>query len=440
MSARSARSARSRRTLAVASALALSLGLAACSSSSSAGAGDGKSFTYWSMWKVGEPQQKVIAKAITDYEKKTGVKVNVQWQGRDNLKRLVPALNTNNVPDLVDGSFVSGYPTLVATNQALGLKTAWDADVDGKPASSYVPEKYLKNINIKLPDGQAWMLPYQIQSDAIWYNGATHPEITANPPKTWAEFMKTLDAMKAKGEAPIAADGDIGGYNSAWLTTLIVREGGPGSFKKIAEDPTGQAWKSPEALNAAKKIAQLAKGGYFINGYGASKFPYQQQKFATNKAATIFMGTWLPTEAGSYSAPGFEYKSFPFPTLNDSHDSQRIDFSGFMVPKKASQPDAAQKFAAFFLSKTYQDAWGKDAKGIPLRADAATSPELAGVQASIKAASSFHQGGDGEAFPAYNEKMFFPNDDALFLGKSTPQQFVDAMAKDQASYWKANGK
>jgi raffinose/stachyose/melibiose transport system substrate-binding protein len=407
---------------------------AGCGGSSAPGGAD-KSFTYWSMWKVGEPQQKVIAEAITDFEKQTGIKVNAQWQGRNNLQKLVPALNTNSVPDLVDGPYVKAYPALVATNQTLGLQSAYDAEVDGKKVSELIPEKYRKSIDISLDDGQPWMLPYQIQSDAVWYNAAQHPEIKANPPKTWDEWITMMNELKAKGETPLAADGDIAGYNAAYLSTLMLRNGGPGTLMKTAEDKTGQAWKSPEALNAAKDVEQLVKGNYLIEGYNASKFPAQQQRWANNDAVFMFMGSWLPTESSSYAKPGFEYGSFPFPKT-DSHDSARVDFSGFMVPKKAQHPDAAQQFAAFFLGKKYQDAYGLQAKGIPVRSDAAISPELKSVQETINRASSYHQQNDGVAFPGYNEKVLWANSDLLFLGKLSAEEFVAKMAQDQAAYWK----
>lgn len=403
--------------------------------------GKDKSFTYWSMWKVGEPQQKVIAEAITDFEKQSGVKVQAQWQGRTNLQKLVPALNTNSVPDLVDGPYIKGYPTLVTTDQALGLKSAYDAEVDGEKVSDLIPKKYLETIDLNLPDGQPWMLPYQIQSDAVWYNTAEHPEIKANPPKTWDEWMAMMNKLKAKGETPVAADGDIAGYNLYYLTTLILRNGGPGAFMKVASDKTGQAWKSPEALNAAKKVEQLVKGNYLINGYNASKFPAEQQRWANNDATFMFMGSWLPTESSTYAKKGFEYGSFPFPkTSADGTQSARVDFSGFMVPKKAQHPDAAQQFATFFLGKKYQDAYGLQAKGIPVRSDAAVSPELATVQEAINTADSYHQQNDGVAFAgAYNEKVLGPLNDELFLGKISATEFVNKMADAQAAYWKAQG-
>lgn len=409
--------------------------LFAVSACMGAGSGGDADLTYWSMWKVGEPQQKVMAKAVADFEKETGLDVDVQWQGRNNLQKLVPTLNTNSVPDLVDGPYVKAVPALVATNQAHALGAAYARDVEGSTVSELIPKKYLDTIDIKLSNGQPWMLPYQITSDAVWYNAAEHPEIKKNPPATWDEWIAAMNKIKGSGEAPLAADGDVAGYNAYYFTTLLLREDGPGALEKVAKDKSGQAWRQPDVLAAAEKVEQLVDGGYLIKGYRASKFPAQQQKWANNKAAFLFMGSWLPTESSTYAAEGFDYASFPFPTTG-SHKSMRVDFSGFMVPKKADDAEAAQKFAAFFLRKEYQDAWGAKAKVIPIREDAKTSPEMAGIQKSIKSAKQFHQQNDGVAFPGYNEKVFWPNSDKLFLGDMSAKEFVDAMAEDQARYWR----
>ncbi|UWZ34296.1 extracellular solute-binding protein [Dactylosporangium roseum] len=419
--------------LAVGAAAVVALALTGCSST--AADKPSQELTYWSMWKSDEPQQKVLAGAIADFEKERGVKVDVQWQGRNNLQKLVPALNTDNVPDLVDGPYVKMYPALVATEQALGLTEAYAAQVDGKTAAEQIPGKLLKTIDIKYANGQPWMLPYQIQSDAIWFNAAKHPELKTNPPKTWDEFIALLDRLKAQGQTPLAADGDIAGYNAAFFSTLLVRNSGPGALMKLASDKTGAAWDDPAVLDAAKKVEQLVKGGYLIKGYNASKWPAQQQKWANGEAALMFMGSWLPTESATYAAAGFEYGSFPFPTTG-SADSMRADFSGFAVPKKAKNAKLAQEFAAFFLRKQYQDKWGVDAKVIPVRSDAATAPEMASVKTALDKVSTYHQQNDGVAFPGYNEKTFWAKDDELFLGKISAQDFVRQMKEAQIAYWK----
>lgn len=431
------RSARTRAALAAATALTLVTGVAACSSSgsSSGSGGGGKSFTYWSMWKKGEPQQKVMAAAIKDFEKKTGDKVNVQWVGRQNMQKLTPALNTDNVPDLVDGPVSKANPAMVATNQALGLKAAYaDKTADGKTVKSVVPTKYLKDVKINLSDGQPYMVPYNIQTDGIWFNAAKYPDLKKNPPKTWDQFLGTLKKLKSQGVAPIAADGNVPGYNAYWLELLMIREGGPGILQKIASDKSGAAWKSPVVLNAAKKVEQLVKGGYLIKGYTASQFPYQEQQWANNKAGLLLMGSWLPSEASAFAAKGMKYDSFPFPSTG-SDKSARVDFSGFEVPKKAKNAKAAQEFAAFFLSKKYQTMWAKDAQSIPVRSDVAVAGSLASVTKNLKNATSFRSQDGGILYPGYTAKVLDPIDDKLFFGKITPDQFASQMASAQKNYW-----
>lgn len=428
---------------------ALALSVSGCGGASDAGseaktadlttAIDGQSLTYWSMWKEGEPQQKILAAAIADFEKKTGASVKVQWQGRSSTEKLVPALNTNNVPDIVDGAFAKLAPVIGDTGQGLGLAATYDAEVDGKKVSALIPEKYLANAAIKGEDGQPWMLPYSFSSDGFWFNEATHPNLASNPPKTWEDFMSTLDTLKKSGEVPLAADGDIGGYNSTWFITLMQRLGGPGSFKQLAADKTGAGWDAPEVLDAAKKVESLVKGGYLINGYDSSKWPAQQQLWATGKAALLLNGSWLPTETAPYASPGFKYSSFQFPTVGGKPASVRADFVGFAIPKKAKNTAAAQQLALFMLNKKYQDAYGTEAKVLPIRADAATSPEMASIKKALDAATEIHQAFDGVVFPGYLDKVFNPKNDQLFLGKISAETFVQEMKQAQTQYWKDNG-
>jgi ABC-type glycerol-3-phosphate transport system substrate-binding protein len=424
-----------RTVLAASLAVALA-GLAACSSSSS-GSGD-KSLTYWSMWKVGEPAQKVMATAIADFQKETGIKVNVQWQGRTNVDKLVPALNTRKVPDLVDQSYIKLYSVLVASSQVRGLPDAYADKVDGATAvSGLVPARYTKNIDITLDGGERWMVPYLLTSDGIWYDKSQHPDIASNPPKTWTEFITLLDKLKAAGgPAPIALDGDITGYNPYWFNTLMERILGPGSWMKVVSDKSGDAWDDPGVLDAAKKVEQLAKGHYFINGYGASKWPAQQQAWASHKASLLFMGSWAPTETGTYAAKGFQYASFPFPATASGRMSARADFIGFAVPKKAKNSSAAQQLAAFLLSKKYQQAFGAEAKQLPVRSDVTVAPDLADVQKALNSAPETYQQNDGVAFPGYNEKVFWPVDDDLVLGKISAEEFVHKLKDATVEYWK----
>ncbi|REJ08350.1 carbohydrate ABC transporter substrate-binding protein [Microbacterium bovistercoris] len=418
---------------------ALALTAAGCASTQGGDSSEGGSLTYWSMWKEGEAQQKVLASAIDDFQKETGITVDVQWQGRDNTKKVVPTLNTNKVPDLIDGSFAKLAPVLAESGQAKALADAYAADVDGEKAADLIPKAYLAgDILTRKGDDAPWMLPYSLTSDAVWFNAATHPDLVSAPPADWDAFIAELDKLKAANEVPIAIDGDVAGYNAYWYTAAIVHIAGPGALLEIASDKSGKAWDEPEALEAAEMVQQLVDGGYFISGYNASKWPAQQQAWADNKAALMFNGTWIPTETGPYAADGFEYSSFPFPTVDGGEKVARADFVGFSVPARAKNAENAQKFATFFLQKKYQDALGTDAKILPVRQDAATSPEMETVKAALDSADAFYQQNDGISFPGYTEKLLWPAINDLVLGKVTAKEFVATMESGQADYWKQN--
>jgi len=416
-------------------ALGAVLGVSACHGGTG---GSAKSITYWSNWKQGEGQQKVIARAITDFTAETGIDVDVQWQGRTVPQKLVPALNTNKVPDIVDGSFAKLAPVLVETKQGADLSSAYQEKVDDSTVNDLISEQYRQELTAR--GEHPWMLPYLVSSDAIWFDRSTHPELAKNPPTTWDEFVKTLKAAKSSGKTPLAADGDIAGYNAFWFTTLYLRETGPGGFAKLAQDKSGALWESKEALSASQKVEQLVNGGYFIDGYTASKWPAQQQAWATGKAELLFNGSWIPTETGTYATKDFSYASFPFPYLKNDHTTAaRADFTGFAIPQKSKKQKEAGRLAAFLLRKKYQDLIGTDAKSIPVRDDASTPTEQASVVKALRNAKEVYQQNDGVTFSGYLEKTFWPLDDELFLGKINAQQFVTKMKAAQVAYWKANG-
>lgn len=392
-------------------------------------------FTYWSMWKEGEPMQEVMAEAIADFEAETEITVDVQWQGRDNVQRTVPTLSSPTGPDLVDSSYVKLYPALVASGQVNGVGDAWETEVEeGETLTDTIPGRYLETIDITTEDGDPWMIPYTLTSDAVWFNAEEHPELAESPPETWDEFITLLDDLKSDGKTPIALDADIPGYNAYWFGTLLLRNEGPGSLRSIAEDESGDGWRDPAVLDAAEKVQELVDGGYFISGYDASKFPSQQQKWADDKAALLFMGTWAPIETESYASEGFEYASFPFPKTNGEHFSARTDFNGFAVPANSQNSDAAEKFAAFFLREKYQN-MTVDAGQLPMRDDIEAPASQQGVWEHLQEADGFHQQNDGVAFPGYNDTVFWAVNDDLMLGKLSAEEFVETMADKTAQYW-----
>lgn len=413
--------------------------IAGSGSDSSAGA---KTFTYWSSWSEGEPQQKVLAKAIDDFTADTGIKVDVEWVGRDNFKKLSPTLNAATTPvDLVDGAQRNVKSVMLDTGSALDMSSTYATKVDGedKTIDEVIPKRYTDLIESK---GKPWMVPYEVASSAFWYNKATQTAVAANPPKTWDELISALQASKDAGHAPLALDGDIAPYNLYYFAELAVRELGAGGLNKAAGDKTGEAFRSPGILKAAQHVEELVKKGFFAPGYASSKFPALQQEFAAGKADYMYNGSWIPSETASYIAPGFDFGSFPMPLTEEGGDaSAEAYLIGFAIPKKAAHASAAEKFISYFLNKDRLTPIATEAQNLTPRSDIAAPKALTDVKKALDASSTLHGQFDGvvDDYSDWTTKVLQPLDNDLIFGKRTAASFVDELAKQTKAYWATNG-
>ena len=92
-----------KKILALLLALVMVLSLAACGAEEPAGEtpnnetpnveDTGIELTYWSMWNSTEGQAAIIQEAADAYYAATGIKINIEWKGRDVKKLIQPALD-----------------------------------------------------------------------------------------------------------------------------------------------------------------------------------------------------------------------------------------------------------------------------------------------------------------------------------------------------------
>lgn len=149
--------------------------LAGCGGTSSSGSGSGDSITYWSNWKEGEAQQAVLAEAIVAFEEESGITVTVEWQGRQVTQKIVPVLNTPQVPDILDGAYGKLAPVLAATGQVRPLDGVFSSDVEGEAITDVIPAKFRNDST--MVDGSPWLLPVFLPPRR---SGTTRPSIRSS--------------------------------------------------------------------------------------------------------------------------------------------------------------------------------------------------------------------------------------------------------------------
>lgn len=379
---------------------------------------------YWITWGDSEPQNKIFKAEAADFTAATGIKVNVKTLGRDAAKTLVNDIASGAAtPDVFD-SGTDHVAADEAQNVTANLDDVLTMPVpgdNGKTVKDVLPASVLKSADDK--DGHLAFVPHTVISTAMWYDAARFPDIAANPPKTWTDFITLLDKEKAAGKTPLAQDGLVNFYNAYWFYWAMMRHGGPGSLAALGTSPA--AWDKPEVLAAAKDVEQLAKGGYFQNGYMGSKYPAAQNDWAQGKEALNLNGTWLASETKPQAPADAQPATFQYPTVPGGHDSVEVGSLGWAVSSKAKHPHAAKLFLSYLLQKQVVAKIGTDALNIPARADDPAPAALKGAQDAIVNATETNATYDGgtENTKWWND-VLLTLDDQLLGGKISAEDFV----------------
>ncbi|WP_156212956.1 ABC transporter substrate-binding protein [Lentzea aerocolonigenes] len=414
---------------------ALVLTAAGCGGGSDDSSASDKSFTYWSMWKENEPQAKVLAQAVTGFERDTGIHVEVQWQGRDVLKKVVPALRGGDVPDLIDQEQNKVQSSLVSSDQFRDLTGVYGAELpgSGRKVSDVLDAKNTEQLK---KDGKAFLVPYEVIGHGLWFNGAALPDVVKTPPKSWDELAAVFAKRKAEGRAPIALDADIASYNSYWTIGALQGSLGAGKVRDLAGDKSGKAWDTPEVREGLARVKDLVDKGYFINGYDGSKWPAVQEKWAQGQADFLLMGSWAPSEVGGKAAPGFQFHFTPLPGAKNAVPASTI---GFAIPKPAKHAAPAEKFIAYFLKDENLAKIATETGNLTPNPALPAPEALKGLADALKTMPVSRPYDGIDQIPGYVDEVFHPVSDQLIKGKTDVAGFLSQLAEKQANYWKKNG-
>ncbi|WP_344666779.1 ABC transporter substrate-binding protein [Catenulispora yoronensis] len=387
---------------------------------------------------------------MAKYKAETGVTVTVEWHGRTVLDDVAAAIKAGKpVPDLSDGSINTILGAAANGVPVADLTPVYQQPVPGENQNlgDVVPDKYLPLLSDGT--GAVVMVPYEVASEAVFYDKTKQPQLGVNPPRTWDDFMKLLDSVKAKGQTPLALD-PIPGNCAYWVEWMFEREIGPGQFKRTAEERDSSLndgesrWDDSRLLDGARKLETLVKGGYFASGYAtedtganSTHAKDQQNAWAQDKAALILGGTWTPSETQRTD----DVDSFVFPSMPDqggvrSDNSAGVNFFGFAVPKAGKDSAAAEKFVLYFMAKDRLAAISTEAGNMTPRTDIKAPQVLASVQLALTNRTVFP---DQDALMRDDSKwyttVFQKNSVDFMTGKLTAPQFIAKLKADSGTFW-----
>ncbi|CAL2068584.1 Sugar-binding protein [Streptomyces murinus] len=410
-------------------------GLTACGSSGgSGGGGTLTAFVY------GDDAAKIQVAAIDRFNssaaaKKAKGKIKLEKvPGSEYPAKLRTAMGSPNAPDIF---FNWGGGSIKAYRDAKQLVDLTDT-ITSDPVlkSGFLPSV----ITAGGIGGHNYGIPMRgMQPVILFYNKSLFAERKLQPPTTWDQLLDINTKLKKAGITPFALGGADIWPELMWLEYLVDRIGGPQVFDRI-KNGDASGWGDPAVLKAAQTVKQLIDDGAFGKGFNSVAYTNggAPAVFAKGKAAMHLMGSWeYSTQLGKF--PDFARKDLgwtAFPTTEGGAGDIRNVVGNptnyWSINARTSNKDAALAFLRDCASETYAKALIANGD-IPTTTnaesllDASPNPEFAKFQYKmVQDAPAFTLSWDQAVDPNVSTPML-TEVNKLFVGKSTPSQFVSAL-------------
>ena len=314
--------------------------------------GEGKTITMWSMWSSGEPQANVIEEAAAAYEAETGVKVNIEFKGRDVNKVLTASLEAKEAIDIIEDDYqriANTYPNILDLTD---MAKAVNYDSWSYACLNNQVIEWVGHLNSIVEQPQVGGFFYD--KDAFSKAG-----VTAEP-KTWSEFLTVCQQLKDAGIAPIAQDSAY--CNFAFYHQLVRYLG----EAKIEELDMNGGWSGTKAEQAAQDIIDLIGKGYFVDG-APDEFPASENKIGFGQAAMIVCANYVTAEVNMQTGTEVNWGLFNYPAVDGGVENTAAyaGANSLAVTSYSENAQAAFDFIIFLTTGEFDQKMADTAAQIP---------------------------------------------------------------------------
>ena len=422
-------------------AVALGLAAAACGNSGpqgSAPSADGTGTAQ--VWALQDTALQPILKGSVDRFNSSGQggQTKLQVFGNDPYKqKLRVAMGSPNAPDVFfnwGGGNIKEYVDAGKVEDLTGL-------LEGNKAlkDSFLPAV----LDAAKIDGKYYGIPMRgMQPVLMFYNKKLFDEAGVQPPKTWTELLSVVDTFKSRNITPISLAGSQPWTELMWAEYLLDRRGGSEVFQNI-RDGKGEGWKDPAVLQAMTDVKTLVDRGAFGTKYASIGYDVggASTLLAQGRTAMHLMGSWEYVNQLGQSPKFVKDGNLtwgPFPSIDGGKGDPSTVVGNptnfYSIASASKAKKTAKDFVSSQLnSQEYVDALVK----------AGDVPPITGLESKLAAADNanytqyiYKLVSDAKVFQlSWDQDL--PSDQAqkmltelqkLFLGKQTPQGFVDTMS------------
>lgn len=361
------------------------LALAACSSGSpAAGASSAsavpRTFTIWDYESADSAMGLAWAKAVEVFKAKhPEVTVKREAQTFEQIQKNAKIVLTgDSVPDVMEynkGNATAGQ--LAAQGLIVSLTDAakqygWDTKLAGSLATT---AKYSdKGL---MGSGEWYGVPNYGEFVGVYYNKDMFSAAGVSVPTSLDDFVKVMDAFKAKGITPLATAGAEYPLGQLWYE-LVLSKGDRSFVDAYQLFKTDVDFSGSVMTAGTQTLKDWIGKGYIANNVGALKAEDMGVSFIQGKAPMMVSGSWWFARLSTEMKANWGMFTFPGNTLHPG-SSGNI----WVVPTKAKNADLAKEFIDITLSADVQDVLAQKG-GLPVASTAtATDPKVAELTKSF---------------------------------------------------------
>ena len=348
------------------------------------------------------------------------------------------ALSGDKPPDVVEAN--QGYGQMGEFVKA-GMLTPLDAYAKAYGWAERYP-KSLLDLNRFTPDGKTFGSGklYGASMDGeivgVFYNKPKLAKLGIQPPKTWADFQKSLATAKSKGELPIAL-GNLDKFPAIHEYGVIqAQAAGKQAVRDLVFGRRGAFTDAPN-VKAATTLSDWVRKGYLTPNVNGEGYDDAWKKFATGGDGVYFIGgTWLAADLPK-GAADLGFMTPPPAQAGGAPQTTGGEGLPLAVTSKSKHPDVAAAYIDFMTSPHAMDVGTKDGL-LPVSRPASAKPS-GPIMPDIFAAWQKISDADGLVpYLDYTTPDFADTLQSdlqkLLGGKSTPDATMKALQDDYQKF------
>ncbi|MEV5982739.1 ABC transporter substrate-binding protein [Streptomyces sp. NPDC052114] len=274
---------------------------------------DGEKVSVAAVW--GGAERKVFLKVLDEFEKRTGATVS-----------FVPAQDP--IISFLESKVAGGQPPDVAMLPQVGAIEQAVANKWAKPVGTAAQKQLDKNYSqgwqdLGAVDGKQYGVYFKAANKSlVWYNTQVFENAGVTAPKTWGQFMKTMQTVYDSGVPPMSVAGADAWTLTDWFENIYLSQSGPEKYDQLAQHKI--KWTDPSVTKALTTLGQVFGTKGFVAGgsKGAlqTEFPASVKQTFTGgdqpKAGMVFEGDMVSLAISETKAEvGTDAKVFPFPAV-----------------------------------------------------------------------------------------------------------------------------